>query len=312
VIAIFAATALVVAGCRLGTGGAIAREIAASRQLAQSGRIAIERGDLTSAESLLAQAIKSHPDDPDARRSYADVLWRRGAHEEALLQAQEALRLAEDDPTIAVQLGEMWLSLGRLDQARTLADQAIDTDPRAAAAWGLRARVKLRDGQHEAALADLHRALEFSPHDQKLLLEAAEVYRVLGRPNRALSVLAALRETYPGGEAPAHVFHLEGLAFAALGRHGEAIDAYVAAVERDLTNAENLSRLADAQLQAGQVAAAEEAARKALAVDPNHRLAREVWSRVEGLRTANLPRQPSPWQRPESSAASSQSVQPLR
>jgi len=286
-IVVLFATAFTTAGCRLGTGGPVSAEIAACRQLLQSGKSALERGDCTTAESLLAQAIQAHPDDADARRCYADVLWRRGAQQEALVQAEEALRLAVDDPVIAVQLGEMNLAMGRLADARSLADKAIDAQPKGAAAWALRARIEMREGRNEAALADLHRALEHSPHDQKLLLESAELYRTLGRPKRALAVLAALRETYAGA-APPRVSYLDGLALSALGRHSDAIDAYLAAIERERPNAELLSRLADAQLHAGQVAAAEQAARQALAVDPNHALARAIWNRLEGERTAGV------------------------
>ena len=217
----------------------------------------MERGDARTAEALFAEAIKSYPDDPAARRHYADALWQRGAHREALLQAEEALRLAGDDPAIAVQLGEMNLAVGQLDEARQLANAALDADPRSAAAWALRGRVAEQAGSLDDALADFHRGLSFAPGDQRLLLETAEVHRSLGQPKQALSTLSVLSDTYAAHEEPVRVLYLKGLSLAALERHADAVDAYSTAIARQGTSAELLARVADSQLRMGQLEAAE-------------------------------------------------------
>jgi tetratricopeptide (TPR) repeat protein len=279
-------------GCRLiGSHGPVSEEMATCRQLAQRGQAAIERGNWQAAEAFFAQAIETYPEDAAVRRHYADVLWRRGAQQEALLQAEEALRLAGDDAAIAVQVGEMYLVMGRLDDARRLANAALDLQPQAGAAWALRARVAAREGQLELALADLHRSLVYLPDDRPVLLDIAELYRTMGRPGRALATLGALRETYADGEEPARVAYLEGLALAALGRHADAIDAYLLTLDRQTPTANVLARLAESQLHADQVEQAAQTAQQALALDPNHSVAAAVWQQVEGERLAALPRE---------------------
>ena len=274
----------------MSSAGPVSEEMAACRQFAQRGQAAMEQGDCTAAEALFAQAIEANPADASARRFYADALWRRGAQQAALTQAEEAHHLSGDDPAIAVQVGQMHLAMGRIEDAFRLANAALDADPQAAGAWALRARVAARNGELGAALADLHRALEYSPGDRQLLLEAAELYRALGRPSRALATLGALRETYADSDEPARVPYLEGLALAALGRHADAVDAYRTAMDRQTPTANLLARLAEAQFHAGQIEQAAQSAEQALALDSSHTVANVVWRQIEGQRVAELPK----------------------
>jgi tetratricopeptide (TPR) repeat protein len=278
-------------GCRLfGTRGPVSQEVATCRQLAQRGMSAMERGEWSRAESLLSQAIKSYPDDPNAQRYYAEVLWQQGLRDEALVHAEEALRLAGEDAAIAVRLGEMHFAGGRLGEARQLANEAIDVEPHLAAAWALRARVGVAEGQPEAALADFHRALEEQPVDRTLVVETAEIYRRMNRPQRALATLAMARESSQGGDEPARVLYLEGLALAALDRHQDAIDAYLAASKREAPTAELLAQLAQSHLRLGQVAEAEQCVARALLLDPRHAASMALAGRLRAQRMAQVPR----------------------
>jgi tetratricopeptide (TPR) repeat protein len=278
-------------GCRLfGNRGPVPQEVATCRQLAQRGMSAMERGEWSRAESLLSQAIKAYPDDPNARRYYAEVLWQQGLKDDALLHAEQALRLAGDDASIAVRLGEMHLAGGRFDEARRLANEAIDVDPHLGAAWALRARIAVVDGQLDTALADFHRALEEQPADRALIFEIAEVYRQMNRPQRALATLAMARESYQSGDEPAALLYLEGLALAAVDRHQDAIDAYLAAVKRETPTADLLAQLAQSQLKLGQVAEAEQSVAHALSLDSRHAASIALAERLRVQRMAQIPR----------------------
>jgi tetratricopeptide (TPR) repeat protein len=284
-------TLIGVGGCRLfGNRGPVPEEVATCRQLAQRGMSALERGEWNRAESLLSQAIKSYPDDPNAQRYYAEVLWQRGLQEDALRHAEEAQRLASDDAGIAVRLGEMQLTLGRLDEARRIANEAIDLDPHSAAGWALRGRVAVIDGQLDAALADFHRALAAHPGDRELIFETAEVYRRMNRPQRALATLASARENYQSGDEPARLLYMEGLALAALDRHQDAIDAYQEASKRAAPTAELFAQLAQSHLRAGQVAEAEQSVAMALSLDPRHAASIALAQRFHAQRMAQAPR----------------------
>jgi tetratricopeptide (TPR) repeat protein len=284
----FVAAALVGLQC-LCTGGCqmfrhqgpVSKSVAESRQLSQRGLGAMERGDVDAAEKLLGDAVKACPTDIDARRQYAEALWQSGQRDRALAQIEQCLSQSPDDTSLMVRAGEMQLSLGSLDKALHFADQSLDIDPHEPRAWALRAHVEQNAGQFEQALADFHRALEFNHDDRQLLFETAELYRQLNRPQRALSTLTCLCETYAPGEEPQQVLYLQGLSLSALGRNDDAVDAFALALDHGPTTPELLARLADAQLAAGRQQEADQSVQRALAIDPNHAPSRALRERID-------------------------------
>ncbi len=237
--------AMSAAGCRLmHRSGPVPQDVADARRLCNEGLSAVDRKDLLRAEGLLEQAVKNCPTDVDARRHYADVLWQRGERMEAVTQIAEALRLSPGDVGICIDGGRMYLELGLLDDADRLAREAVRSSPRSADGWRLVGQVALARGQAEAALADFHRALAIAPDDRDLLLDTAEIYRRLDRPQRALATLAVLGESYGPNQTPPQVLALEGMAQEALGRPADAIESYRLATARGLTAPDIAARLA--------------------------------------------------------------------
>jgi tetratricopeptide (TPR) repeat protein len=272
----------VLCGCRsLGRKGPVPEDVAQARQLSQRGLNAMQRGDWASAEVALSDAVKACPVDVEARRHYAEAMWRRGEQQSALEHLQKAMGCAPADTSLMVRAGQMQLALGQLDESRTLADRALDLNPQSSEAWALRARVEAANGQAEQALADFHRALEFAPKDRELLFETAETYRQLNRPQRALSTLITLRETYAPGEEPQQVYYLEGLALKALERPADAGTAFALALDRGPPSAELYYRLAEVQLASGERGSADRAIEQALALDPNHGPSRTLQQQSE-------------------------------
>ncbi len=261
----------VLGGCQMfRQQGPVSKPVAESRQLSQRGLNAMEKGDFASAESLLADAVKACPQDVDARRQYAEALVQQGEPQVALEHLMKAMLLAPDDMQLAVRAGEVQLSLGRLDDARQMANTVLDMTPSEPRAWALRARVEKTAGDYEHALADFHHALQYHRDDRQVLLETAELYRLLNRPQRALATLSSLRETYGPFEEPQEVLYLQGLALEALNRTDDAADVFVLAIDRGPPNAELLYRLAEAQAAAGHREAADKSLDHALAIDPTH------------------------------------------
>lgn len=222
-------------GCRLvQRRGPVPPEVADTRRLCNEGLAAADRDDLVRAESLLERAVKNCPVDVEARRHYADVLWRRGEKMEAVRQAAEALRLSPDDAGLSVDAGRMYMELGLFDEADRLSRTATRLAPRSAAAWRLMGDLALARGQADTALEAFHRALAIAPTDRDVLLATADAYRRIDKPKRALATLAVLDETYGPGQTPGAVYLLEGLTQESLGRTADAIESYrqaAAAVE---------------------------------------------------------------------------------
>lgn len=251
-----AAMALVVvagSGCRLiPRSGPVPQEVADARRLCNEGLSAADRKDLLRAEGLLEQAVKNCPTDVDARRHYADVLWQRGERMAAVTQIAEALRLSPGDVGLCIDGGRMYMELGLLDDADRLSREAVRVAPRSEKAWRLHGQVALARGRPEESLADFHRALSISPDDRDLILDTAEVYRRLGRPQRALATLAILGETYAPNQTPSQVLALEGMAHEALDRPTDAIESYRQAVSRGLQSSDIAARLAKLEQQAAE------------------------------------------------------------
>jgi tetratricopeptide (TPR) repeat protein len=270
-------------GCRLPCwGGPVSGDVLNCRQHTQRGLSAIDRGEWQEAESALSHAVETCPVDGEARRHYAETLWRRGAHQEAVLQLQEAVRLSGDDPQLVARLGEMHVADGRWQPALDCAQAALDVGPKLARAWVLRAQAMQRGGQPRQALADYHRAIRCDPGNREALLQTAELHRQLDQPQRALAALQCLADTYPLGEEPQHVSYLSGLAYSSLDRHEDAVESYHRAARHSPTP-EILFRLAEAELQLGRPLQARDAAQHALALDPRHEPSQTLLNRLAAV-----------------------------
>ncbi len=100
-------------------------------------------------------------------------------------------------------------------------------------------------GQARSGIRPISGAPEFHRDDRELLYDTAEIYRQLNRPQRALSTLIAVRDTYGPGEEPQQVLYLQGLAFQALNRSSDAADAFALALEHGAPSPELLYRLGE-------------------------------------------------------------------
>ena len=278
------------AGCHFRRwDGPVPRSLVVSRQLSQQGQTALERRNWERAEQLLAQAVKTFPQDAEARRHYAEALWQRGKRGEALDEMRVAMRLAPDDPQLLARAAEMRLAGGDGAEAGRLIERALDVDPKNPRVWALRGKRFEQTGDVRAALADYQRALGYRPDDRDVLLSVAEAYRRLNEPQRALASLHCLAETYPPGEEPPQIHYLTGLAYSGLGRFADAVDSFSAARDRGPAWPELLFRLADAQWRAGRPEDARQTALRALALDPRH-----VGSQTLLRRIAQAPRDAAP------------------
>jgi tetratricopeptide (TPR) repeat protein len=275
--------ALLGTSCRLpGRDGPAPQSLVDCRRLAQQGVAALERGQQPSAETLLAKAVAACPVDAEARRHYAEALWRRGARQEAMTQLQEAVRLNGEDATLWARLAEMHLACGQLDDARQDAERAIDLDSRLPKARTVRAGVLLAAGRPQQALDDYLRALGQTPKDRDILMAVADVYRQLNQPDRSLQTLQTLADTYSPGEEPGPLLHRMGDAFVALGRYEDGVESLSAAVTREKRpTADMYCSLGEAEFLAGHTAEAVAAAHQALVLDPQHPQSRNLLGRIE-------------------------------
>ena len=278
-------TAIALPGCRmLSRHGPVSRSLMESRQLCQQGIASMERGQLEEAEEFLSKAVKACPENQDSHRHYGETLWRSGRRREAMEHLEEANRLSVDDAALMATIAEKRLALSQVEAARRSAQNALDLDPKLPQAWAARGRVRRREGQLRMALADYHRALGIAPDNSEILMEVAELYAEMGRPQQSLATLHRVADTLPPGDKPQRLLYLEGLACSALGRYDEAVERLMAAGTRDNPTPEILFRLGEAELMAGHPARAVAAAQQALFIDPHHQPSLGLMDRVRVAR----------------------------
>ncbi|MEX2187552.1 MAG: tetratricopeptide repeat protein [Pirellulales bacterium] len=267
-----AAILTLVAGCRCfnyDREGAISPELAQCRHYTHLSIAALERGDVEQAERLSSQAVEAFPNDAQARRGLADALWRRGKATAAIDQLEIARKISPDEPTLLVQLGEMYLALDQWEAARTLAADSLDADPSSARAWLLRGDTFRAAGRFDEALADYTRASGMEPANPLILRRLSVVSLARREPQRALSYARSLVDAYSPSEPPADALDLYGEILADLGRWTDAKDAYTQAAAAQATP-ERLCRLAEAELLAGEPNAARHTLDRVLASHPQH------------------------------------------
>jgi tetratricopeptide (TPR) repeat protein len=281
-IGIAALTALLSSGCRIpGHEGPVPQSLADCRRLSQQGVAALDRGDQSKAETLLAQAVTACPVDAEARRRYAESLWRRNARQEAIAQLESAGRLMGEDATLWTRLAEMHLACNQPELAWQDVEQALKYDSKMPGAWAIRGGVHRATGQPREALTDYLRALGYAPNDRAILQEIAALHRQLNQPERAMQTLQTLADTYSPGEEPGQIFYEMGLAYVALGRFDDGAASFTLAIKRGKPTAEMYCRLGEAELLAGRATEAAENARHALALQPQDPASRELLARIE-------------------------------
>ncbi len=240
------------------------------RELSREGITAMETGELDRAQSLLSKAVTASPSDIDARRNLAEALWKKESYRDAAVQIEAAVRLDPRHAPTVIRAGEMLLAVGAHERAMQRTEEAILLDSNLAGAWALRGRLYRQRGELDRALADMQHALRFAPQDTAALLEVAQIQFELGKPQRSLSTLHCLLDTYPPGQEPQQVLWLEGLAYGSLGRHQEAVESLHAASLCAQPQPDLLFQLAQAEQSAGQRDAATNTLRTALALDESH------------------------------------------
>ncbi len=197
----------------------------------------------------------------------------------AMPQLDKLLPLVEKVPEVLLVKGRCSLKLGRAAEARSLAERYLATAKSPAAGHALLGEALLALGDEKAARAALADAVRLDPSSHALILELAQVERLVGDPSSAVGRLAGTKPD-PGDE-PAWETE-QASALLAMGKGGEGTALLTPIVARFPEDARARAVLGECQLRAGQLAAAVVTLEKATALDPRSKTTRSLF--VEALR----------------------------
>jgi Flp pilus assembly protein TadD len=250
-------------GCRTMTGQRPDNRLVRARQLSSRGADLVRRARFRDAETLFCEAIDHCPTDERAHWGYATTLWENGQRSQAINHMREAVRLSGNNPEYTVRLGEMYLAVGELGLAESLAQQILPMHRDQADAWALLGDCQVRHGQTEEAISSYHRALLLRPDFPRVQIAVAETYRTAGKPNRALATLDRMVDIHPSQCNVGETQLVRAMALIDLNRRDEALVALRAvgdsipmeATERQLALVHcycQLGELVDARISLGR------------------------------------------------------------
>lgn len=161
-------------------------------------------GDVTDRERRLRERVRETPEDVDALRELAGVVGNaRTRKDEAVDLWRRYLEVAGRE-----QVGEALLALGRAQVEARRDREAIETLRRCTVEWptcfaafDLLGELLRLEGEHEAAVEALQRAVELDPRSLRPRVALVSCFDALGRAAEAETALREVRELDSGDPA---------------------------------------------------------------------------------------------------------------
>ena len=153
------------------------------------GRLYHAYGLAAPAEAAYRNAHALSPGDPRWAYYLAHLLQGEGRFEEAAALYGETLAI-EATPAALVHLGEVYLELGRLDDAEAALRRVLSAAPESPSARALLGQIALSRNEHALAVQYLESALAAVPQATRLHYPLALAYRGLGELEKAQEHLA--------------------------------------------------------------------------------------------------------------------------
>jgi len=169
-----------------------------SMALANLGEEYLQVGQFSDAADCLRRSLQLDPASDEAASGLSLALRYQGKFEEALPFAQKAVQLNPTDDTNWMELGEVYSSLRRQNEAAAAylraakeAEQHLRTDASYGPDWMLLALYKVKSGDSHDAVSLMQKAESLGAEDMDSQLYKARILELLGQRNQALATLEA-------------------------------------------------------------------------------------------------------------------------
>ncbi len=249
----------------------------ARHELSQAATAAMDRGDLPGARADLERLVAQSPRSAELHYRLGKVLQLQGELPGAQACFRQALDLDKQYVGALIGLGQVAARLGRPEDALVHFETAIDVEPHQSEAHLARGQVLETLGRTDEALAAYFRSLELDKSSVAAILRVASIQ--LGR-DQALQALVRLNVANEYAPEDAEVRHRRGLAHLALKHPKLALADLQFASDRMPDRPEVMLDLARAYEAAHQPEAARLLAQKALALQPDSAVARDMADRL--------------------------------
>lgn len=191
----------------------------------QEGVAALERNDLTKAQSNFEQASQLAPKNASVWMLLAQTYGKQKNPAAALSAAQKAESFGADDPKILQSLAEFYARLAPdRTKAAALGARYAEKNPLDTTAWKRLAAFCRDSGLTTQAVAAARKDVELHPYDEDAHFGLAQTYLVQQDFNSAVRVLEDARKTF---DKSAQIELALGVAYYGLRKFPEAVGQFI-------------------------------------------------------------------------------------
>ncbi|PTL85240.1 lipopolysaccharide assembly protein LapB [Vitiosangium sp. GDMCC 1.1324] len=190
-----------------------------------------------------------------------------GKFDEALASYNTMKELSPDDPRLPAAIGEVYLSMGRLNDAAAQFDLALKRDSKRSTNWSRLGFIHAQLGRLDEAQSALRKALALNPKDFNALEQLAEIHVKRGEKDAAVKHFVLAAEACPDASKSPLVLRAVDV-LTGDGRHADALLLLGDWTGKGVRTPELLTALGDEQVRAGQLVPAATSYREAAGNSP--------------------------------------------
>ncbi|WP_257455576.1 tetratricopeptide repeat protein [Archangium lipolyticum] len=223
--------------------------------------------------ALLAAGCEDRPSPPGPKEQAEGYYikgtseYLQGQFDAAILSFNTMKELSPEDPRLPAAYGEVYLSMGRFNDAAAQFELALKRDPKRSTNWSRMGFIHAQLGRLDEAESALRKALALYPRDFNALEQLAEIHLKRGDKDAAVRHFALAAEHCPEGSKSSLVLRAVEV-LTQDGRHAEALAVLGDWVGKGVRSPELLSALGDEQVRAGQLVPAAASYREAASNSP--------------------------------------------
>lgn len=157
------------------------------------GVAALKLSDWQTAIDRFKAEVAKVPDSDLAWVNLAQAYMNAGQLEEAKAAAEKTLEISPNDTQANNLIGMYWMNKEDFGKSKAQFELAIKREPDNAAAWYYLALIASKQGNMQAALANLQKALDIAPNFKQAYELAAQIYEASGDAARAQQIRAMMQ-----------------------------------------------------------------------------------------------------------------------